>query len=209
MIIYKYYILLIFLQKKKGDATMNFEPWMIWAAVIAIFLIVAIFFYNRLVFLRNKVEETFKTIDVYLEKRFDTLTKQAEVVAAYAKHERGTFSEIAQLRSQYPRMNTNEKISASNQVDSMMNRIGLQVENYPELRANPHYLFLQRTINDLEENLAASRRTFNSRVNQYNTLLQQFPTSLYAVIFRFEKREMLRIEEHKRKDIDMGTLLGG
>ena len=64
-------------------------------------------------------------------------------------------------------------------------------ENYPDLKASANYLHLQRTLNELEEQLSAARRTYNAVVTDYNNAIQVFPSSLVADMFRFAPARVL------------------
>lgn len=178
--------------------------------ILVIVLIYLLSAYNGLISMQNRIKESFAAIDVYLEQRFDTLTKTAEVVVSYAKHERETFQKITELRQGITPATTDEqKIATYNQMEKMLGGINLQVENYPELKANENYLQLQRTINDLEEKLSASRRTYNANVVRFNTMIETIPTNIFARRMGFSQKNMLETEERKRSDVDMGSMLRG
>jgi LemA protein len=183
---------------------------MVWV-IIGVFVLLGLYLlisYNRLVGMNNRIKESFSTIDVYLEQRFDTLTKSAEVVVSYAKHEKETLEKITELR-QSSRMQTNpdQKIATYNEMDKMLGRINVQVENYPELKADQGYIQLQRTINDLEEKLSASRRTYNANVTSFNTMIGTIPTNFFASMMGFTEKSLLEIESRKKEDVDMRSLL--
>jgi len=175
--------------------------------LIGLFLIVG---YNRLVGLRNRINEAYANIEVYLLNRFDALTKQAEVVVSYAEHEKETLMQVTRLRASLTDQQTpDEKSEIYSSLESQLRHIQVVGESYPDLKANQNYLQLQRTITDIEEKLSASRRTFNANVTSYNTLIASIPTNLYAGLFGFTPRSLLEIEEHKKADINMKNLLRG
>lgn len=188
---------------------MNIEPWMIGTAIAVLVLLWALFTYNRFISLKNSIEESFKHIDITLAQRFDSLTRIAETIAAYTKHEKEVHTEVTKLRSQFDNQNENEKVKTSNELSRLVSGLQVQVENYPELKANENYLHLQKSINELEERLAASRRTFNARVAKFNTMLQQFPTNLFKFFMKLEKRELLHIDNSKKQDVDIARILRG
>lgn len=90
----------------------------------------------------------------------------------------------------------------------MVSGLSIQVENYPDLKASANYMHLQRTINDLEEKLSASRRTYNANVNRFNSMIETIPTNIFANMMGFEVKTMLEIEEAKKADVSMKSLLG-
>ncbi|MGG4032363.1 LemA family protein [Paenibacillus cisolokensis] len=176
------------------------------AAVVLLFVIIL---YNNLVAARNNVKEAFAAIDVYLQQRFDALCNIAEAVVAYARHERETLNEITRLRNELAIMSDDEKVEAYRKSDRLVERLTLQVENYPDLKASDNYIHLQKTVNDLEEKLSASRRTYNARVNKYNTMIQMFPANMLAGALGFTPKELLEIDESKKQDVDLKSILRG
>jgi LemA protein len=176
-------------------------------AIIALYLIIS---YNRLVNMRNRIKESFAAIDVYLQNRVDALTKIAEAVIAYASHERDTLDQVTRLRTSLSNSQSNEeKLKTYAELDKTLGSINIQAESYPELKANENYIHLQRTTNDLEEKLSASRRTYNANVTSYNTMIAAIPMNLIAGPFGFNAENLLEIEESKKADVDMKSLLRG
>ena len=71
---------------------------------------------------------------------------------------------------------------------------GLRVvaEQYPELRATENFQQLSRNLSELEDEIQASRRIYNSNVQAYNTKIQIFPNSIVADIGRLQSARVLR-----------------
>lgn len=183
------------------------ELWIIIAlvAIIVLFFIVT---YNRLVALRNRIREAFAAIEVYLQNRFDALVKVAEAVNAYTGHERETLEAVTRMRQgiqddQSPA----DKLQAYKSIEEMLEGINIQVESYPDLKASENYIQLQNTINDLESQLANSRREYNVLVAKYNTVIESIPTNFVAGISGFRRETLLEIEASKKEDVDMKALL--
>lgn len=179
--------------------------------VIAVVVLVGLYLilsYNSLIRVRNRVRESFRGIDIYLQQRFDALSQMAETVAAYTAHERETLRELTEIRQGfYPNLPEQKKIELYNQLEKLTS--SLRVENYPELKSNENYLQLQRAINDLEEKLSASRRTYNANVTAYNTMLESIPTNLFAGMMGFQRQELLEIDASKKGDVDLKGILRG
>ena len=73
-------------------------------AVVAVVLIIALVGWwigtsNALIRLRNKVEEAWATIDVFLKKRYDLIPNLVETVKGYSKHESETLQKVIAARS--------------------------------------------------------------------------------------------------------------
>lgn len=155
---------------------------------------------NSIRALKLKVDEAESGIDVALTKRYDVLTKQLEVVKAYAAHESNTIMESIKLRIG---MTMQERIEASSKMDRINDSLKAVAESYPELRSNENYKALQKSIDDVEEHLQAARRLYNANVTSYNTKIVMFPTSIVAGMIGATSRELFKVEEYKRNDVEM------
>lgn len=175
------------------------------AAVVLLFAGIAM--YNTLVRRRNSVDQAFSTIEVQLTQRYDLIPKLVETVKQYMGHERGLLEEIVRLRSQaMAGKTTAEKVHANNELTGALGRLNVQVENYPQLRSSDNFVHLQRSLNEVEEQLAAARRSYNAAVTEYNNAVETFPSSIVAGMGGFRQQEVFVAEAHKRADVDMKAL---
>ena len=137
---------------------------------------------NAFVRLKNKVEEAWATIDVYLKKRFDLIPNLVETVKGYANHESGTLKAVVEARNLSAGARTlDEKMSADSQLSSSLKTLFTAVsESYPQLQANTNFLDLQGQLKNIESELESSRRYYNGVVKSFNTKLEVFPSNLVA-----------------------------
>jgi LemA protein len=156
---------------------------------------------NRLRREQVKIDEAASGIDVALTKRFDLLTKEVAVVKGYAKHESETLTNVIGMRRPSSDASMKEKADFSNQVTKAFDSINVVAEAYPELKANTNFMSLQNQIAEVEEQLQASRRVYNSNVSTYNQEIIVFPTSIIARHYAFTKRDFFEAEEAKRQDV--------
>jgi LemA protein len=164
--------------------------------------------YNGLVGKKNDVDYAFSGMDTMLKKRYDLLPNLVAIVKTYMEHEKSTFVEISAMRSQRdaPQLKQEEKDALDSKVESAMSRVMLSVENYPNLKANVNFLKLQAAWNECEEQIAASRRAFNSAVTEYNNAFEQFPGSQFAGILNYERKKVFEITEQERGNISAKDL---
>jgi LemA protein len=175
--------------------------------ILVLIILFPIALYNTLVRRRNESENAFGSVDAMLKKRYDLIPNLVEVVKEYMIHEKTTLNEIVQLRSGYSdKLSNNEKVELHNSVSKKLNDVMFLVENYPNLKANQTFLKLQGAWNESEEQIAASRRYYNSAVTNYNNSVQTFPSNVIASIFGFSKKSIFEIEENERKNIDAKKL---
>lgn len=171
--------------------------------LIPIFIFIGI--YNGLIGSKNRVEEAFSGIDVQLKKRYDLIPNLVSTVKQYMKHEEKILTEITMLRSKAigDDLSTEEKVHLNNELSTRLNALNVVVENYPELKANQGFENLQRSLNEIESQISASRRTYNASVREFNNKVEQFPSNIVANMKGFQKYEFYKALEEEKKRIDV------
>ena len=172
--------------------------------VIGVVLLVGLTFVlvrNSLIASRNRVDEAWSGIDVQLKRRHDLIPNLVETVKGYAQHERETFEKVTQARAAAMQA---EGPAQASQAEGMLTQAlgGLRVvaEQYPELRATENFQQLSRNLSELEDEIQASRRIYNSNVQAYNTKIQIFPNSVVANAGGFTSREFFEIEDAAERE---------
>jgi LemA protein len=118
-------------------------------------------------------------------------------------HESEVLTRVTEARSGYLRAGTiAEKIEAENKMTSAMNGLNIQLEAYPDLKANTNFMHLQQEIGDLENKLAAVRRFFNSSTKEYNNGIEQFPSNLIAGFKGYKTEPMFDLGVEQRQTLD-------
>ena len=157
-------------------------------------------YYNSFISKRNMVEQSFSTIDVMLKNRFDLIPNLVATVQQYMRHEQDTLTRIADLRGRATdsRADTDAKVTATNEMNRLVGGIMLQVENYPDLKADARFAELQSSLEGMEAQIAAARRAFNASVTHFNTSIEMFPGNIVATLFNFKRRAVLETPEAER-----------
>ena len=126
--------------------------------IVVVVLFAVIFIYNSLIAKKNQVKNVFGTIDALLKKRYDLLPNLIATVKAYMQHEKELLREITEMRAKAVsgRMSDDEQVVLDNRLSKMLGGIMVAVENYPDLKANENFMHLQRTMNELEEQISAA-----------------------------------------------------
>lgn len=172
-------------------------------AVVLVLVLIVAGIYNNLVKLRNNRENAFADIDVQLKQRYDLVPQLVATVKGYAEHEKGLLESITAARSaSMSATSIDDKIKADQQLTSALAGLKVQVEAYPDLKANQNFLQLQGELSDIENKLAAVRRYFNSATRELNNAVQTFPNNLLAGMFGFHKEAMYEIEASQRAAVE-------
>jgi LemA protein len=178
---------------------------MVWLIVVIIVVVVlalvAIWFYNNLVRLRNRVDNAWAQVEVQLKRRWDLIPNLFETVKGYAAHERETFeavtnARVAAQRAQGPA----EAAQAEGILSQALGRLFAVAEAYPELRATENFQQLQAQLSETEDKVAVSRQVYNDSVLSYHNAIQTFPGTLFAGPFGFTTREFFEVEDQAQRD---------
>lgn len=182
---------------------------LIVGGIVVAVLLVGVGMYNSLVGKKNQVENAFATIDVMLKKRYDLIPNLVACVKQYAKHESAVLQEVTELRARAlsGAVTSDEAVSINNRIGKALGGLMAVVENYPELKANEQFLQLQRTLNEIEEQLSAARRAFNASITLYNNAVEMFPTSLVAGMMGYQRRQWFEAPEAERAAPNVGEAL--
>jgi LemA protein len=160
-------------------------------------LLVIAIMYNGLVNRRNQVRYAFSSIDVQLKKRFDLIPSVVETVKGYAAHESQLLESVVLARQQLTQHST---WSGEEMLSSHVAQLMARVEAYPQLKADGQFLFLQRSLSECEEQIAAARRVYNSSVMDYHNAIHMFPSSIIASLFSFREMPSFEVAVEERRN---------
>ena len=172
--------------------------------VVVVLLLWAVLTYNRLVTLRNRVDNGWSQIDVQLRRRYDLIPNLIETVKGYAAHEREVFDRVTEARTQaMGAAGVRDQAQAENAITAGLGRLIAVAESYPELKANQNFLALQEELVGTESKIAYARQFYNDQVARLNTLIQKFPSNLIARVGHFEPRPFFDIDEPVRGPVQV------
>jgi LemA protein len=164
--------------------------------IVAVIVLYGVFAYNRLVKLRNRIENAWSQIDVQLRRRYDLIPNLIETVKGYAAHEREVFQKVTEARSRAISAQTvGDQGKAENMLTGALKSLFAVAERYPDLKANQNFMMLQEELAGTEGKIAYSRQFYNDTVMKYDTVREIFPSSMIANMFHFKEREYFEIEE--------------
>ena len=161
-----------------------------------VFLLWAVLIYNRLVRLRQHVRESWSDIDVQLKRRHDLIPNLVATVRGYAAHESAVLENVTRLRAAAVASTSSPRTAGAAEAPLATGLASLfaVAERYPDLKADSHFLALQRELSETEDRIAAARRFFNANVRDLNTLCEQFPTALVAGAGGFRAVDFFQLE---------------
>ena len=187
-----------------------------WAVVVVVVVIaIAVLWYfgtfNTFVRLRNLVSESWKQVDIELQRRHDLVPALVATVRQAADFERSTLESVIAARDTAVKVSkaqapaVAEVSVAEDALTAQLNRLHAVAENYPKMHAIGNFANLQRQLTDTEDRIAASRRLYNGNVRALNTKIESMPASMIASVHRVSPAEYFEITTPtvgERPDVD-------
>jgi LemA protein len=178
---------------------MNWTFWIL-AFLVSVTLLIVMGIYNRLVALRQNVNQGVADIDAQLRQRHDLVPNLVNTVKGYATHEKTTFDEVIEARNRAAQGGPNSEKEAQLRVS--LDKLLALGEAYPDLKASANFQELQRELADLEDKLAAARRALNAAVSRFNAARQSFPAVLFAGALGFQEADFNTLDDSERGVVD-------
>ncbi|MDP1808236.1 MAG: LemA family protein [Actinomycetota bacterium] len=172
--------------------------------IVVLVLLALAGIYNRLVTLRNRIDNAWSQIDVQLKRRYDLIPNLIETVKGYAAHERELLENVTKARAEaISAGSVGDQAKAENALTGTLRSLFAVAENYPDLKANQNFMLLQEELSGTESKIAFARQFYNDTVMSFNTSLQTFPSNIVASTFGFTHREYFEIEEGARQPVQV------
>lgn len=180
-------------------------------AVIAVLIVVwGIGQYNRVIRTKNGVTNAWSQIDVQLKRRKDLIPQLVETVKGYARHESATLEEVTRMRTAATKANEaasnaigSNSAEAEDAAEKAMRNLTLAVnavtEAYPDLKANENFAKLQEELAHTENQVAFARQAYNDQVMDLNTMVESFPSSLFASMAGVKQASSFTISDEDRE----------
>jgi len=162
-------------------------------------------FYNTTITYQEDAKTAWSNVESAYQRRADLIPNLVSTVKGYAEHEKSTLEAVIKARAAATQVKidptnvTPEQMAKFQQaqqgVGSALSRLLVTVEKYPELKADKHFLELQKQLEGTENRIKVERDRFNQKVNEYNKHIKYFPGNLLAGMFDF--KEMARFQSEK------------
>ena len=184
--------------------------------LLSVVVLVVVFYlyglYVSVIKMKNNAQEAMSGIDVQLRKRYDLIPNILTIANRYMEHEKGLLEEITALRSKAASLKADadtmsEKIQLDNAITSKMGQFFVNVENYPQLKADNTMMQAMQTYSEVEEHIAAARRFYNSAVKELNNAVEIFPSSVVASMVGIRPYPFFETDEGARQPVNASDYL--
>ena len=155
--------------------------------IIGSLLLIGYIWYAGIISKRNSAKEALSSIDVQLQKRGELIPNILKIAKKFMEHEKELLTEITELRTavtkEYDKTDKDavkEHLAMADQLAGKMNGLMVQVENYPDLKSDQTMVTAMQSYNEVEAQIAAARRFYNSSVTALNNSVEIFPGNIIA-----------------------------
>jgi LemA protein len=170
--------------------------------VVALVLIWGIALYNRLVTLRNQVQNGWKQIDVQLKRRHDLIPNLINTVKGYMQYERETLEKVIQARNAATTASgIADSAAKENALTGALGKLFALAENYPDLKANENVRQLQEELASTENKIGFARQFFNDIATKFNIAQQVFPSNIIAGMFGFKPSDLFELTDESERAV--------
>ena len=155
--------------------------------------------YNRFIENRNKIEEAWSGIDVALKRRFNLVPNLIHAIEGYGEHE----ADIHQNKNNYltDSNGKSDRVDEESRISKSLRGLLAHAEAYPDLKASANFLDLQKSLDEIEEDIQKARNQYNRYVGRLNTQIESIPASLIARKFGFEKQTYFTLDLATQREL--------
>jgi LemA protein len=169
--------------------------WIVLGVVVVLALAMVVSF-NRFVRQRNLVQESWRQVDVELNRRYELVPNLVTTVKGYAAHETAVFASVTEARSRaVSATGVPAQAEAETVLGGSLKGLLAVAEAYPDLKAAGPFQQLQGQLAETEDRIAAARRFYNGNVRALNTRVEAFPSSVVAGAFHFAKADYFELAD--------------
>lgn len=176
--------------------------------LVIIALVVWVFAsYNRLVALRNQVQNGWRQIDVQLKRRHDLIPNLVNTVKGAMDFEQTTLTAVMEARAKaLAATSPADAAQKEGQLTQALGRLFAVAEAYPTLKSNENVKMLQEELSATENKVGFARQFYNDIATRFNTAQQVFPTNIFAGMFGFKPAELFEITEAGDREVPVVDL---
>ncbi|MEZ5690930.1 MAG: LemA family protein [Rickettsiales bacterium] len=153
-------------------------------------------------------------MDVQLKNRLNIIPNILKIAQKFMDHEKTLLNEITELRTKaekdYDKNNhsaVNERLAIAEQLSGKMGKLMVAVEAYPDLKSDQTMLQAMQAYNEVEAQIAAARRFYNSAVTSLNNSIQIFPGNIIANMAGVSEMPFYEADEAAKQPVSVDDFL--
>lgn len=175
------------------------NPLLIVVLVIVLIGGYLLYVYNAFATAKVRIKASTQEIGNQLKRQMDLIPNLEASAKAYLKHEKGIFTQLAQVRRAVAEAQKSKSLkdadNASQKIAALIPSIRVAVESNPQIKGTEVVTDLMEELRDTADKVMYSRRTLIDLSADYNTMLVTFPSNLVANMFGFTQVKGLETPE--------------
>jgi LemA protein len=180
---------------------------LVFLALVAVVIFWIVAGYNRLVGLRNQVQNGWRQIDVQLKRRHDLIPNLVNAVKGSMDFEQNTLTAVMEARAKaLAATSPADAAQKEGQLTQALGRLFAVAEAYPTLKSNENVRMLQEELSATENKVGFARQFYNDIATKFNTAQQVFPTNIFAGMLGFKPAELFEITDAGEREVPVVDL---
>ncbi len=145
---------------------------------------------------RETVSTSWSQVETQYQRRYDLIPNLANATKGYMAHEQTVFKDIADARTHYANAPTGseDKVTATSQLEGALARLMVVMENYPNLKADQTVKGLMDELAGTENRVTVARERYNEVTRDYNIDIKKFPRNILAGMFNFSEKPLFTVQ---------------
>jgi len=142
------------------------------------------------------------------QRRADLVPNLVSTVKGFAAQEQQVLVQVTEMRARVGSIQATPELlndpaafrkfqEAQAAMGSALSRLLAVAENYPQLKSDANFRDLQAQLEGTENRIAVARNRYIKAVQEYNVLIRQFPSNLWASWFKYEIKPNFAVEDEK------------
>ena len=168
--------------------------------------------YNTLQSTDEQIKASWSEVLNQYQRRADLVPNLVSTVKGEAKFEQDTLTKVVEARARATSIQATPELvndpaafqrfaQAQGQLSGALSRLLVVAENYPNLKANQAFRDLQAQLEGTENRITVARNRYIKAVQEYNVVVRSFPSNLTAMVFSFQVKPSLAVENEKEISI--------
>lgn len=143
--------------------------------------LIYVIYYNKMQYLRTKIEHSESIIDEALRLRYDYLVRVDNIIKSTLNDNKDYFKEYINLKNKNI---TNFELDRK--LKEAFNILYKLKDDYEDLSKNKELKEIIISIKESDEKIVATTNYFNKNTNELNGLIRKFPSTIIATIHKFK-----------------------
>ncbi|MCI8965235.1 MAG: LemA family protein [Clostridia bacterium] len=174
----------------------------IFLLILAVFVIMIVIYFNKLVKALDLNREAFYNVDIVLKKRLDLIPSLEEIVKNYDILNEKSSQKLLELReSLKENLSVSRRQKLEDKLSDIIKEIFINIEKYPNVKQEQSFIDIKEELAKIEGEIEITRKEYNEATRNYNLIVKSFPTNILAKLFSFKKSSYFEVDLLTRDNI--------